>query len=147
VPRILGESLVTRVLCNDMPANHRTWTINDSSNSQRYHKTIKLAASPCYVKLRWRLHSGSTVFELGCFRFDLEGLLKENYVRVERPGLYDHEVRLRLQRGFDNAVYLQVRRDSPRLFVSSLPHSALELLSQHGSSLGSNPGQCEGEDP
>jgi hypothetical protein len=122
-----SPSPILQVPCSDIPRKHRAWVINDVID-QRYHKIVRLSESPLYLQLSWRRDSASPVFQLGCFRFELDLLLQQHYVRKEGPGLRDHEIRLRLQRGADKIIYVQIKRDSPKLRVAELPSAALRVL-------------------
>jgi hypothetical protein len=60
-----------------------------------------------------RSATGATPSFVGCYRLDLERLLKEDLIRVEGPGT----VRLRFFHDHDGKVYLQRRLDAPRYLL------------------------------
>jgi hypothetical protein len=57
---------------------------------------------------------------VGVFRLDLEGLLRERYVRWDPKDSTGPEVRLRIVRADDGKFYIQVNQNGPHIFLPEL---------------------------
>ena len=91
---------------------NRRWTGNDAS-ARQHHGVVALTSSPLVLSLSWRSEAGAPAKFVGCYRLDLERLLKEELIRVERAG----EVRVRFYHDYDGKVYLQRRLGTPRFLL------------------------------
>ena len=68
-----------------------------------------------YLRLLWKRNTAATPRLLGLFKLGLTGLLAAGFIRRDGPG----HVRVRFVHAEDGNIYLQVKRDTPRLRVAS----------------------------
>ena len=90
----------------------RSWTGNDTSG-RAHHGVIPLASSPLELSLSWRESAQHPSKLVGCFRLDLHRLLADGVIRSEDAKF----VRVRFFHDLDGGVYLQTKRDAPRVLV------------------------------
>jgi hypothetical protein len=113
------------ILCEvvqDIPrgAKRCRWTFR-ADNDGHYHRIVSLSKSPLYLKLHWRRTKTDAVKPVGVFRLDLDGLLREGYIRHEPKGSHGSEVRVRIVRHDDGSFYVQTNRDGPRFYCPAMP--------------------------
>lgn len=99
---------------DDLRPGFRRWTGNDASG-RHHHGKVSLNATPLDLRLEWKNNRNSERRLVGFFRLHLDRLLKHGYIRTDAPG----SVRLRFIHD-DGSIYIQARRDSPRLLVAKL---------------------------
>lgn len=93
----------------------RTWTTRDD-NHHHYHGQVRSSESPLCFRLLWRASSCDPVYDVGYFRLDLPKLLARGFIRDERSDQARGDLRVRFV-SEDRLIYLQTRRDEPRLFL------------------------------
>jgi hypothetical protein len=95
---------------------HRTWNANDEKGRKTHHGVVRLSESPLDLRLTWTLGAGHQRRLIGCYRLNLQNLLRDGYVREDRePGT----VRLRFVRE-DNGIFVRVREFAPGIRVGTL---------------------------
>jgi len=93
------------------------WTLR-ADNHGHYHSIICLSKSPLYLELDWRPTANDTVRQVGVFRLDLIGLLRDGYIRQEPVDSHGSDVRLRIFRADDGSFYVQTKLHEPRLLLA-----------------------------
>ncbi len=97
---------------DDFRLGFRRWTGNDE-NDRHHHGVVPLQNSPLEIRLRWKSTANDKPRSVGLLRLNLGTLLASHYIR--RDG--NDQVRLRFVHDRDGGVYIQARRDGPRLLV------------------------------
>ena len=72
------------------------------------------------IRLKWTSAPQAQVHLIGCYRLDLQALLKEGLVRMDKPDEPD-VVRLQFAHHPDDGIYIRVKKDTPRLRVGDFP--------------------------
>lgn len=113
----------THTLCEavqDIPrgAAHRHWTLR-ADNHAHHHNIVSLSESPLFLELHWRPTAVDSARPVGVFRLDLDGLLRDGYIRHEPAGSHGSDVRVRVVRDDDGSFYVETKRDGPRLLLAS----------------------------
>ncbi len=93
------------------------WNGNDEIHGGRWESRIRLPESPLDLRLTWRSHDRAPEHLVGCFRLNLQALLRDGYIRHDTvPGT----VRLRFvhEGGY---IYIRLRRSSPALLIGTIP--------------------------
>lgn len=104
-------------------AARRRWTLRAdyrcAGGSHHHAKGVKLSESPLYLDLNWKRTRIGSVRRLGIFRLDLNGLLRDGFIRPESEGSYCSDVRLKIFRADDGCFYVQTRQGEPKLFIAA----------------------------
>jgi hypothetical protein len=96
----------------------RRWTLR-ADNHGHYHSIVRLSECPLFLELHWRPTAVDAVRPVGVFRLDLDGLLRDRYIRHEPAGSHGPDVRVRVVRDDDGSFYVQTKRDEPRYLLAS----------------------------
>jgi 5-methylcytosine-specific restriction endonuclease McrA len=102
-------------------AAERHWTLHTyyrCAGGSHWHAKLKLSESPLYLELHWRRDRFGSVRRLGVFRLDLNGLLRDGFIRSEKSGENDPCVRLRVFRADDGIFYVQTKQRGPKRFLA-----------------------------
>ena len=107
------------VVVRDIPsgAARRSWTLR-ADNQGHHHGRIPLSEQPLYLDLKWRATAADEVKQVGVFRLDLVGLLRDGYIRQEASGASTSDVRLRIVRADEGSFYVQANQQGPRFLMS-----------------------------
>jgi len=119
-------------IVQDIPpgAAERHWTLHTyylCAGGSHWHSKVRLSESPLYLELHCRLNRFGSVHHVGLFRLDLNGLLRERYIRPESKGSHDSDVRLRIFRADDGSFYVQTNQRGPRLLLACVPVSDADV--------------------
>jgi hypothetical protein len=117
---VADGSCYVRLLEADLSRKHREWIGNDEKGGYVSHGKVRLSESPLDIRLKWTSAPQAQVYLIGCYRLDLRALLREGFVRLERPDEPD-VVRLQFARHPDDGIYIRVQKDGPRLRVGDFP--------------------------
>jgi hypothetical protein len=92
------------------------------TGGSHWHAKVMLSEHPYYLELYWRPTdvSSEQPKPLGVFRFDLNGLLRGDYIRSDKADKNGSAcVRLRIFRAdSDGHFYVQTKEGEPRLFIA-----------------------------
>ncbi len=99
-------------------AAHRHWTLR-ADNHGHHHGRVSVSECPLYLELDWRRSADDSVRQVGIFRLDLVGLLRDRYIRPEPADSRGPDVRLRIVRADDGSFYVQTNRHGPGLLLPS----------------------------
>jgi len=99
-------------------AAHRRWTLR-ADNHGHHHSKVSLSECPLYLELNWRRSVDDSVQQVGVFRLNLAGLLREGYIRTEPINSRSLNVRLRIFRSDDGSFYVQTKRRGPQFLLPS----------------------------
>jgi len=97
-------------------ADHR------SAGGSHWHAKVKLSEHPYYLELYWRRTDTDLADPkpIGVFRLDLNGLLRNGYIRLDKSGQDGtSSVRLRFYRADDGSIYVQTKQGKPKLLIST----------------------------
>lgn len=109
----MSPELFSRVASeDDFGRGFRKWTGNDE-NGRHHHGAVALRNSPLEIRLRWKFTANGKPRPVGLFRLNLRALLAGGYLRPDG----NQEVRLRFVHDSNGCIYVQARRDGPRLLV------------------------------
>jgi hypothetical protein len=93
----------------------RRWSLLADEDAEHDGK-VRLSESPLYLELHWRLPADGSEQEVGTFWFDLDGLLRDGYIRYDPKDSHGPDVRVRFVRD-DGRFYLQTNRKGPRFLL------------------------------
>ena len=101
-----------------------SFTGNDDS-VHNYHRRVHLAKGTIDILLRWKESGSFQVRFIGCYRFDLYGLLQDGLIRYDpKDSPNSGYVRVRLFHSSDNGIYFQTNSNGPKLLVGRFTGSA-----------------------
>jgi hypothetical protein len=112
LPPASFAQLIKRVDVRELPPKHRRWNGNDRSNRE-HHAAIDFEKT-VFLSLNWKADTNAPTQFVGAFEINLEGLLKEGFVRIEET---TGKVRLRFYHDADGIIYIQTKSGRPRLPV------------------------------
>lgn len=118
-PRARDAYLAQRVAELPQGATSRKWTLRDD-NRQEFHGTVRSSESPLFLRLLWRATARDAVREIGLYRFDLDALLADGYIRREPSQGTRGLLRVRFFRSDDGLIYIQTRADRPALPIGEV---------------------------
>jgi len=91
-----------------------------AGGSHWHSRGVRLSESPLYLELNWHKTAADPVQRVGFFRLDLNGLLRNGYIRLDKPDRHGAAcVRLRVFRADDGSFYVQTKQGKPKLFIAA----------------------------
>lgn len=122
---LLNDSkLVQQLAATPDHGSPKHWVLRDD-NHQHYHGRVDLGDGFVVIELSWKADRRDSAKLVGCYRLDLRGLMDVGAVRPEAKGRRRGQVRVRFRRDDDGVIYLQVRRDQPRIRVGVMPRTTV----------------------
>lgn len=112
--------LVQRLECAPEHTNPKRWVLRDD-NGQNHHGIVDSSKGSVVIELSWKANTHDAPKLVGAYRLDLDGLLAAGIIRREPQAGRGARVRVRFYRERDGVIYLQQRRDRPRLAVGQVP--------------------------
>ena len=117
--RRMGTNNLCEVVQHVAPgARCRHWILR-AEYSGHHHAKVPLSECPLYLELFWRLTANEQVRRVGLFRLDLNGLLRDGYIRPDPKDSRSPDVRLRIVRDNDGSFYVQTNHHGPRFLLPS----------------------------
>ncbi len=87
--RMEGQNLFEAVQNILVGVSCRCWNLRAdyrcAGGSHWHSRGVKLLETPFYLELNWHKTAADPVIRVGIFRFDLDGLLREHYIRLDKP--------------------------------------------------------------
>jgi len=72
-----------------------------------------------FLMLNWKRTRNGSVRQLGIFRLDLNGLLRDGFIRPESKDSHCQNVRVRIFRADDGKFFVQIKASEPKLFLAA----------------------------
>ena len=115
------KHLVHRIEQPSFLHTHRRWVGNDDID-HHYHIAIPYRQDPVYIHLYWKRGTAEVAEFIGTYRFNVDALLTEGYIRKDGRG----KVRVRICHGSDDLLYIQTRSGNPALAIGMLSQAKSE---------------------
>lgn len=107
--------IVERIDQGSLLHRNRHWIGNDETD-WNYLITLPLGEDPMYVEISWKHTSESHPEFVGIFKFYINALLSEGYIRQLGSG----NVRMRIVHCPDGVLYIQTKSGKPALAIGEL---------------------------